>query len=250
MNKLITLIMDIGEQMLINGAEVNRVEESVRRMGAAYGATRVDAFIITSNMEVSIYGVDGEIYTQTRRVTELTTNIEKLHRLSNLSRRICRESPSAEEIEEELRKIGQVKTYPAILSVLSYGVISGAFAVFFGGGITEGTCAFAVGLITGLLVKITELGRLNRIFARFLCSFAATLLAFGALKLGLVGTAEHIIIGNIMTLIPGVGLTVALRDLFSGDNITGLLRTAEALLLTLAIVGGYFLTAAISGGAI
>ena len=83
MNKLITLIMDVGEQMLINGAEVNRVEEAIRRMGAAYGATRVDAFIITSNMEVSIYGVDGEIYTQTRRVTELTTNIEKLHRFSN-----------------------------------------------------------------------------------------------------------------------------------------------------------------------
>ena len=106
------------------------------------------------------------------------------------------------------------------------------------------------GLITGLLVKLTERSNLNRIFARFLCSFVATLLAFCTLKLGLVQTAEHIIIGNIMTLIPGVGLTVALRDLFSGDNITGLLRTAEALLLTLAIVGGYFLTAAISGGAI
>ena len=32
------LVMDIGEQMLISGAEVHRVEESVARMSAALGA--------------------------------------------------------------------------------------------------------------------------------------------------------------------------------------------------------------------
>ena len=52
-----------------------------------------------------------------------------------------------------------------------------------------------------------------------------------------------------MTLIPGVGLTVALRDLFVGDSITGVLRTIEAVLFALAIAGGYLISALIMGGA-
>ena len=38
MRKKFDYIMDIGEQMLICGAEVHRVEDSVNRMCAAFGA--------------------------------------------------------------------------------------------------------------------------------------------------------------------------------------------------------------------
>ena len=56
------------------------------------------------------------------------------------------------------------------------------------------------------------------------------------------------LIGNIMTLIPGIGLTNALRDLFIGDSIAGLLRTIEAVLLALGIAAGYFLVTIFVGG--
>ena len=56
------------------------------------------------------------------------------------------------------------------------------------------------------------------------------------------------IIGNIMSLIPGIGLTNALRDLFTGDSIAGLLRSIEALLIALAIAAGYFLSTVLMGG--
>ena len=52
-----------------------------------------------------------------------------------------------------------------------------------------------------------------------------------------------------MTLIPGIGLTNAFRDLFTGDSISGLLRTIEAILTALAIAAGYFIVA-IFGGAV
>jgi uncharacterized membrane protein YjjP (DUF1212 family) len=78
----------------------------------------------------------------------------------------------------------------------------------------------------------------------------ATALAFGAVKLGWISSVDKIIIGNIMTLIPGIGLTVALRDLFTGDSIAGLLRTIEAILTALAIAAGYFLVAALGGFAL
>ena len=49
-------------------------------------------------------------------------------------------------------------------------------------------------------------------------------------------------------LIPGVGLTVAIRDLFVGDNLSGALRSIEVVLFAIAIAGGYFLSAGIMGG--
>ena len=61
---------------------------------------------------------------------------------------------------------------------------------------------------------------------------------------------DMVIIGNIMVLIPGIGLTNAIRDLFVGDSIAGLLRTVEAILLALAIGAGYFLFVWMMGGAL
>lgn len=53
MEKLFNYAIDIGKQMLISGAEVHRVEESISRMCHAIGAVRVDVFIITSSIVVA-----------------------------------------------------------------------------------------------------------------------------------------------------------------------------------------------------
>jgi len=49
-------------------------------------------------------------------------------------------------------------------------------------------------------------------------------------------------------LIPGIGLTNGLRDLFVGDNISGFLRTMEAVLLAFSIAAGYILVRLLFGG--
>ncbi len=247
MNKVLTTILDIGEEMLLSGAEVGRVEESLKRMGKALGADRVDAFIITSSMVVTLHAEGRDVLTQTRRVDGIGTDIGRLHRLNDLARKVAGGRLTCDEAEAELKEVLKQKRYPFAFEVISYAVISGAFTLFFGGGITEAACSFIIGAVLSLVVAVTAKTGLNKIFARLISSFAATILAFGFLHLGAVEVADNIIIGNIMTLIPGVGLTTALRDLFVGDSITGLLRTIEAALFALAIAGGYFLSAFISG---
>ena len=48
--KYLYYAMTIGEQLLISGAEVGRVEDTIRRICLAYGAERVDVFSITSSI--------------------------------------------------------------------------------------------------------------------------------------------------------------------------------------------------------
>jgi len=242
--------MDIGEQMLLSGAEVHRVEESIRRICHAFGAVRVDVFIITSSMVVTIHTNDGKTYTQTRRVTSSTTNYEKLHRLNQLSREICEKDLTTQKIDDKLKDAVNCSKFPLWLDFVCYSLIAGAFTLFFGGNLMEALISLIVGAVVRLGTFFSDKIISNNIFRKFFSTVAATLLAFLAVKLRWITNVDMVIIGNIMPLIPGIGLTNALRDLFTGDSIAGLLRTIEAVLTALAIAAGYFLIAVLGGFAL
>ncbi len=250
MKQILTCAMDIGEQMLLCGAEVHRAEDSVSRICKALGAERTDAFIITSCMIVTVYDSEGKAHCQTRRIKNSGTDIEKLHRLNMLSRKICLEKPPLEDIYKEFNAICRLKPYPFIVQLLSFSLIAAAFTLFFGGNWAEAGISAVIGGINQLAVMLTERFKFNKIFSRFLCSAIVTSLAFLAVGLNLSKSGDTVIIGNIMTLIPGVGLTNAIRDLFIGDSISGILRSVEAVLNALAIAAGYLLITFFTGGII
>ena len=83
----------------------------------------------------------------------------------------------------------------------------------------------------------------NAFLSSLLCACLGGLLAGLAVKLRLGDDAGMISIGNIMLLIPGVALTNSLRDMFSGNTISGLMRFIEAVLLALVIACGFALVA-------
>ena len=61
--------------------------------------------------------------------------------------------------------------------------------------------------------------------------------------------ADKIMIGDIMLLIPGLLLVNAIKEMFNRDIVTGLYRLIEAVLVALAIAGGYALAFLVMGGA-
>ena len=65
---LLHCLMDIAEALLAVGAEVNRVEDTLTRMGTAYGTVRMNAFVITSSIVVTMTLPSGRDITQTRRI--------------------------------------------------------------------------------------------------------------------------------------------------------------------------------------
>lgn len=241
MTEYLNTVCDIAEQMLKSGAEVHRVEESLTRMCVAVGAVRADVFIITSSIVVTAYADDERSFTETRRIKNIGTDMEKLHRLNDLSRRICSGGMALEEIRAEYDKILSQKAYPLWLEFAAFALIGGSFALFFGGGPIEGLLAALIGLVLRAVTLFSDKTGMGRIFCRFACSFVLTMLSYIFLKFGIISSVDNIIIGNIMVLIPGIGLTNSLRDLFVGDSIAGLLRLIEAVLITLAIVAGHFL---------
>ena len=67
-NRIVHQLMNVGELLLLSGSEIRRVEETIDRMGRAYGAVETDVFVITSSIVVTMTFSDGQMYTQTRRI--------------------------------------------------------------------------------------------------------------------------------------------------------------------------------------
>ena len=253
--------MDIGEELLVSGAEVHRVEDTITRILNSFGATRVDVFSITSSMVVTVQMSDGEIYTETRRIRSLGTNFLKLERLNQLSRQICAHKLEPHEIRRELDEIAKTKTRPLWLECLMYGIITAAFAPFFAAAagefstvtgvfIVEAAVSFLIGFVLRLVVHFSDSIVRNLFFSKFISTFYVTAAAFLFVKLGVIGKTDYVIIANIMTLIPGIALTNAIRDMFTGDSIAGIIRLLEASLTAIAMAAGYFAFVFIGGIAV
>ena len=51
---LLTLATDLGYGLLVSGAEIYRVEDSMKRLMFAYGIDRVESFVIPNCINISI----------------------------------------------------------------------------------------------------------------------------------------------------------------------------------------------------
>lgn len=237
--KLLDRILELGAQMLMAGAEISRVEDSVTRICNAYEMERSDVFSITSCLIVTIHTKEGRILTQSKRIMAYDTDLERLERCNRLSRDICDYYLTIEDIDERLERIKNSKTYPEFVMCLAYVLISASFSIFFGGDWLDAVAAAVTGLVIRCMVKMNERVGMNRIIKNIICSAAGGLCAWALVKLGLGHSIDMIIIGNIMLLVPGVALTNGVRDMINGDIISGGLRLLEAVLISIALAVGF-----------
>ena len=103
--------VNIGEQLLKNGAEISRVEDTVGRICVAYGARQQHVFCVASCLIVTILDKDGNWQTQTRRIREFQTDMDKLDKINNLSRQICSHQLTPEETEARFEEIIRGPSY-------------------------------------------------------------------------------------------------------------------------------------------
>ncbi|MDO4378186.1 MAG: threonine/serine exporter family protein [Erysipelotrichia bacterium] len=238
-SKLVQLLLLMGENYIQCGAEIWRVEDMINRIGYAYGAQEVNAFVITSSIVLTICYADGHIETQTKRIKRLSnTDLNKLEQLNGLSRKICQKKIPLEQFEKELLSILTVKENRKEL-LLGNILASGAFAMFFGGNIIDVLLAALVGIAIYYLQIYVEPICMNSIVFKFIASLLTGAIISVLSALVVNSHRDVIMIGNIMLLIPGVMFTNSLRDALLGDTLSGTLRFIEAALLASAVVAGF-----------
>lgn len=247
-DKILQYVLDIGEEMVVSGAEVSRVEDSIYRMCQSYGADRINVFIITSNIQTTMEFPDGTIVTQIRRIIRNDVNFDRLDYLNDLSRYICKNKPEPEEILLKFNSIMERKQQHKLLRFIGAILVASGFTVFFGGSILDGCAAAVMGIIIVLMETVMASREKNMIVYNFVISVVAGFAALIMVRFGFGHNPGQIMIGGIMLLIPGIAMTNSMRDMIIGDIASGMLRLVNSILVAAAIACGFALSIIVMGG--
>lgn len=245
--KLINLIGEIGRLLLKNGAEIYRVEESLLRMCKSYGYQNVEVFALPSYFTLTIEMHDNYTYTLSKRTQQNRVNLDMVYELNNLVRNICNTRPSYKNLKDEINKLKSLPTN-MLLVFLGYGLGSGFFTTFFGGGVNETIIAMMIGFLLYFFIWLMELLEINNLVSTLLSSIILAALAIFSFKLQIISDLQSTIIGCLMILTPGVAITNSLRDIMGGDYVSGMARMLEALLTATFIAVGVGIIMVVLGG--
>lgn len=235
---LLDTAIEAGYRLLENGAEINRVEESIQRILQAYGIGNCDVFAIPSVIIVTLY-VEGDVpQTRIKRIYSRETNLDQITQLNDLCRRICATTPDFRLVKQDLASLDARPANSLPVQIFAFALIAFAFTLFFGGSLADACVAAISGLVMKMSVHALARFRTNPFFVNLAGSAAATLVAYAAVRLNLAGNLDKIIIGALMNLVPGVAITTSMQDIIAGDLIAGLTKLTEALLAATAIALG------------
>ena len=235
----ISLALDIGMQMLLCGAQISRVEDSIDRICKALGAVETHVFSVTSGIIVTAFDDKGNSATQLRRIHSGSLDLTRLKELNQLSRDICANRVTAEQIPARLAQIQEKHSRPLWMMALVYALISGSLSIFFGATWLDGLCAAGTGVILCLLEYWMKRINLDAVFTVFLVSLLTGLCNAALVKLEVGQHYDAISIGNIMLLIPGIAMTNAVHDMFVDDMISGVSRFFRSLVIAFLVAFGF-----------
>ena len=230
---------EMGCRLLGCGAEIHRVEDTIRRLCAAY-QVEGEVFAIPNCLIVSVTDPQGRIYTRMRRAEVRGIDIEALEGYNALSRRLCAAPP--EDPAQIAAQVGQVeralRAYPPALTLLGYFIGAFFFAFFFSGGLAEAVASGVSGLMAGLCLVLLGRLRVNFFINTLASGFVLAFCAYAFLALGFPINIQVVITGSIMVLVPGLVFTNFMSDLLTGDIVAGLSTFTRAVLTAGAIALG------------
>lgn len=239
LNKKLTLALDIGEQLFRSGSEVSRVEESTKKMLDAFGCKNAAVLTISTSIIVTINVEGYGSITETRRIQGTAFDMDRLSRIYDLIIEICNKNIGVDQARLTYEKIMKEKSYSFNYQILFAMGIAFTFTLFFGGSLKDALVSMIIAIVIKLMGTNFEVLSENKFLYLLASSLVGGILAVAAVRLGIADSVSKISMGDIMILIPGVALTNSIRDMLSGDTITGQTRFLESSLVAVMIAFGF-----------
>lgn len=229
------LCLEMGSGLLENGAETSRVEETVRMAGDALGLT---AETIVTPTAITVTFGNGEVITRVARIRERVIDLDKVDRLNGISRELQLEpEPNLGQLREKVQKIRQAPPlYSETHQIVATATACACYTISLGGGWEEATWSISAGVLGRILVDMIGSG-FPSFLSLFFVAFLSTMYGVGAHEVAGLAT-EPIVVGSLLSRMPGLAIVSAVRDLMAGELVAGVARAAEAMLVTLGMASG------------
>lgn len=234
---LMNLSLYTGALLIQNGAESYRAEDTIERIcKSVSNISNVSAYALPSAIFISME-FEGETLSNFRKITISDTNLYKIDRVNSFSRDFVSHDLSIKEAYDRLFEIDGTEENSKKIYI-GGGIAASFFSVLFGGDVKDFAASFFIGILISLVLEKLSYLKLSFFINNIICAFITSILAIICVYFGLGSNIDMIIIGVIMLLVPGVAITNSVRDIMSGEFITGAITMIKAFFIALAIAFG------------
>jgi len=233
----IAFCLEIGKALHSFGTPAHRFEEAMQRLVASLGLEGDFLAHPTAFFAELRSGALREVFIV--RAEAGDTNLEKLVDIQALVKEVIKGDLPIEEAAVKVRElVAEAPRFGKTLVAISFGLSSAMAARFFGGGWRE----MVLSALLGLLICLLGFWTSNRHhLSQVLVLLAATLAGFGGVVAAhlLPHTAAFTItLASIVILLPGLKLTVALREVATGNLVAGSARLVDAVMILMMLAFG------------
>ena len=214
------------------------LEERIVALGEALGLSGTQASATPTIIEVSV-GSPPRQSTYTLRVRPTAVDLGAIARLDDLAGRVLdsRVDPAGALLELEAVRASPVdRPWPVTLA--AYGAAGAALTPILGGGWREAAAAALVGLLVGAVAVSTRRTARTEPMVAPVAAIVASFCAAGLHELGLEASPDVVTLAALVTLLPGMTLTIGMRELATEHLQSGVANTASALVQLLGLVFG------------
>lgn len=222
--------------MLQYGAETERVEISVFRLGVGLGVD-VQNILVSHNAIMITIISGGEFRTKIRRVVRQGVNFDILADVNRIAYEAYKHKLGRKEVRKQLYTASTKKhQYSRWQVIAMVGAACGAFSQLFGGSLITFFIVWAAASLAMFVRQELTKHHYNALLVTTISAFTATMVAGIAVYFKFEpGIA---LAASVLLLIPGVPLINSAEDLIKGFMVVGLTRGMMGLLSSLAIAIG------------
>lgn len=235
---VVDLALWAGQMLLQNGADAERVEYSVHRLGTDLGAEWVDALVSPNALIITTSSGD-EFRTKVRRVVNLGVNMATVEGISHMTHRVSEGKMDRFDVRAELERLDSLpREYNRWMIVLMVGLACAAFCQLFGGDIPVTIVTFFASA-TAMFVRQELTHRyFNSFLVVIVTAFVAGLIASTATVFHLGERPSLALAASVLLLVPGVPLINSIQDIIRGHVVIGFVRGFTGLVISLCIAVG------------
>ncbi|GAB6098579.1 threonine/serine exporter family protein [Halanaerocella petrolearia] len=224
-----------GEIILTNGAEIYRTEETINRICQAYGMKYTQSIVTPTGLFVSID--DG--YTIVKRIHNRRVNLDKISQVNNLSRQLAQETIEYHKAMTKLHEIATDKNeYNLFTVVLSSSLAASMYVILVKGSYIDLLPALVASLGAQLFINISGFLKEINFISELIAGFIAGIISNLFYHFGIGENLSIITVSGILSFVPGVSVTNAIRDAINGDLISATSRGAEVFLVAINLAVG------------
>lgn len=233
-----------GNILLTNGAEIYRVQETMIHILTAFQVQEFNVYVISNGIFATVDEHGEEPLSLVRHVPLGSVNLSRIDAVNEISRQISAGLLDLDTAELRLQAAETLTPEKPFVHVLACGLGAAGFCYLFGGRLIDCFAAFPIGVLLQLYLFWAE--HHNARFMPFIWgSLIVTLLsglccmAFPALQF------DRVVIGGIVPMVPGTSFSMAFREFFNADYLSGVIHLIAAILtaacMALGVCGGVIL---------